>query len=151
MLLRHMHEMFSIMDKRENDGVCIGQQLEELEGRKAEEDAVQEWNEAVKRERSLRNKLQAVEAVRMWCCLDMLLTCLANHLHSKPFLAADDTFQSPLLRAVVNRIVTLTLPELTCVVLRNCRLSPKISTAGSSLLTSTQLLLFSTLLIQKRC
>ena len=66
-----MHEMFSIMDKRENDGVCIGQQLEELEGRKAEEDAVQEWNEAVKRERSLRNKLQAVEAVRMWCCLDM--------------------------------------------------------------------------------
>lgn len=61
-LLRHMHEMFSIMDKRENDGVCIGQQLEELEGRKAEEDAVQEWNEAVKRERSLRNKLQAVEA-----------------------------------------------------------------------------------------
>ena len=48
----------------------------------------------------------------------MLLTCLENHLHSKPFLAADDTFQSPLLRAVVNRIVTLTLPELTCVVLQ---------------------------------
>jgi len=45
-----------------------------------------------------------------------VLSCLAKHLRSNPLLAANDTFQIPLLRAVVNRIVTLTLPELTCVV-----------------------------------
>ena len=33
-------------------------------------------------------------------------------------MAANVTFQIPLLRAAVNRIVTLTLPELTCVVLQ---------------------------------
>ncbi len=70
-LLQHIHEIFTFMDKHEKDGVCIGQQLEELEGRKAEEDAVQQWSEAVQRERSLRNKLQAVEEVRMWCHLDL--------------------------------------------------------------------------------
>ena len=64
-----MHEIFSIMDKREKDGFCVDQQLQELEGREAEDDAVQQWSEAVKRKRSLRNKLQAVEEVRMWCHL----------------------------------------------------------------------------------
>ena len=65
-----MHEIFSIMDKSEKDGFCVDQQFQELEGREAEEDAVQHWSEAVKRERSLRNKLQADEEVRMWCHLN---------------------------------------------------------------------------------
>ncbi len=69
-LFRHMHELFTLTDKHEEDGFCIGQQFEALEGRKAEEDAVQQWSEAVQKERSLRNKLEAVEKVRMWCHLE---------------------------------------------------------------------------------
>ncbi len=66
MLLRQIDEIFTFMDKHVKDGVCIGQQLHELEGRSAEEDAVQEWSETLQTERSLRNKVQAVEEVRMW-------------------------------------------------------------------------------------
>lgn len=66
MLLRHIDEIFTFMDKHVKDGVCIGQQLQELEGRSAEQDAVQQWSEALQRERSLRNKVHAVEEVRMW-------------------------------------------------------------------------------------
>ena len=43
-----------------------------------------------------------------WTCVDILLICFAKHLHCS----------FPLLRAVVNRIVTSTFPELTCVLLQ---------------------------------
>lgn len=54
MLLRHMHETFTIieqyeMEQYEKDGFCIDQQLQELEGRKAEEDAVQQWSGGFRR------------------------------------------------------------------------------------------------------